>query len=123
VEAHADAAEVFWTATRPFAAALQGSGHQQRISLQRLDQALRDVGGLEPRPYQVDDTPSAGQHLQYDGPPLTAGEEDAVRAYIDGRSRGASPPPCRPSWPSHGQHHPRYDHGTIARRVRRTFAP
>ena len=83
VEAHAEAAQVFWAATRPLAAALQDSGHEQRISLQRLDRALRDVGGLEPRPYQVDETPSVGQHLHYDGLPLTADEEDTVRAYID----------------------------------------
>ncbi|WP_433781402.1 MarR family winged helix-turn-helix transcriptional regulator [Actinomycetospora sp. CA-101289] len=83
VTAHAGAAEVFWTATRPLAAALQDDVHHQRISLQRLDQALRDVGGLEPRPYQVDDTASARQHLEYDGTPLTTDEEGSVRAYID----------------------------------------
>jgi DNA-binding MarR family transcriptional regulator len=83
VTAHTAAAEVFWAATRPLAAALQDGGHRQRMSLQRLDQALRDVGGLELRPYQVDDTAPAGQHLEYDGAPLTADEEDGVRAYID----------------------------------------
>ena len=83
VQAHTRAADLFWTATRPLATALGGDGHRQRISLQRLDQALRDVGDLDPRPYRLDDTATTGQQLEYDGPPLTACEEDTVRAYID----------------------------------------
>lgn len=82
--AHASTAETFFAATRPLAAALGPDESGQRAALQRLDAALRDVGGLDPRPYAV---PTNGSDprggLTYDGPPLSAEEEAHVRAYID----------------------------------------
>ena len=51
VATHAATAAVFFTQTRPLATALGPDEHQQRLSLQRLDAALRQVSGLDPRPY------------------------------------------------------------------------
>jgi DNA-binding MarR family transcriptional regulator len=83
-EAHARTAEAFFAATRTLSAALGPEEARQRAALQRLDTALREVGGLDPRPYTV---PTAAQdavgRLPYAGPPLTAEEEANVRAYID----------------------------------------
>lgn len=89
--AHAAAAEAFFAATRPLAAALGADEPRQRASLQRLDTALRQVGGLDPRPYSLSggEPPGApapeapaGQ-VAYGGRPLSPHEEDSVRAYID----------------------------------------
>ncbi len=83
-QAHAVTAETFSAATRTLAAALGPDEPRQRVALQRLDAALRGVGGLDPRPYTVPPDPleTAGR-LSYAGPPLTAEEEAHVRAYID----------------------------------------
>jgi DNA-binding MarR family transcriptional regulator len=82
--AHAAAADTFFSATRSLAAALGPEEIRQRASLQRLDAALREVGGLDPRPYSLADQETAGEHhLTYGGDALDPAEEDTVRAYID----------------------------------------
>ncbi len=57
VATHAATAAVFLAQTRPLASALGADEHRQRLSLQRLDAALRQVSGLDPRPYAI--TPTA----------------------------------------------------------------
>ena len=82
--AHAGTADTFFAATRTLAAALGPDESRQRAALQRLDAALREVGGLDPRPYAVPTAPpETTGRLTYDGPPLTAEEEAPVRSYID----------------------------------------
>jgi DNA-binding MarR family transcriptional regulator len=83
-QAHARTAETFFAATRALAAALGPDEQRQRASLQRLDAALRQVGGLDPRPYTVrTDAPDDSHQLSYEGPQLTAEEETHARQYID----------------------------------------
>lgn len=82
-QAHATAAETFYAATRTLSAALGPDESAQRSSLQRLDTALRQVGGLDPRPYTVN--PSAQEpvaNLAYSCPQLSGDEEAQVRQYI-----------------------------------------
>jgi DNA-binding MarR family transcriptional regulator len=81
--AHEATAETFVAATRTLAAALGPDEARQRVALQRLDAALRQVGGLDPRPYTVPSGPQVAAGLTYAGPPLTGEEEAHVRAYID----------------------------------------
>jgi DNA-binding MarR family transcriptional regulator len=102
--AHAAAAATFFAATRTLAAVLGPDEPQQRAVLQRLDAALREVGGLDPRPYTVPTTDvQATGGLAYDGPPLTAEEAAHVRAYIDfvrSRRKGSTrdvPDPLHPA--------------------------
>jgi DNA-binding MarR family transcriptional regulator len=59
VATHTATAAVFFTQTRPLATALGPDEQQQRLSLQRLDAALRQVSGLDPRPYAVSTTVAA----------------------------------------------------------------
>ncbi len=83
-KAHTVAADAFFTATRALAAALGPEEARQRASLQRLDAALREVAGLDPRPYDLAGAVAGTeQELTYDGGPLTPAEESHVRAYID----------------------------------------
>jgi DNA-binding MarR family transcriptional regulator len=83
-QAHARTAEVFFDATRALSATLGPDEQRQRLSLERLDAALRQVRGLDPRPYAVaTDLPPAEGRLAYQGPALTADEETHVRQYID----------------------------------------
>ncbi len=83
-QAHAAAAETFVAATRALSAALGPEEQRQRVSLQRLDAALREVGGLDPRPYGLaEQHGSTDNQLTYPGRPLDRGEEETVRAYID----------------------------------------
>jgi DNA-binding MarR family transcriptional regulator len=83
-QAHARTAETFFDATRALSTTLGPDEHRQRVSLERLDAALRRIRGLDPRPYAVAiDLPDAEGRLAYDGPPLTAGEEAYVRQYIN----------------------------------------
>ena len=83
-QAHAAAAETFFDATRALSAALGPEEQRQRISLQRLDAALREVGGLDPRPYSVPEQSDPGDNqLTYVGRPMDPTEEQTVRAYID----------------------------------------
>jgi DNA-binding MarR family transcriptional regulator len=58
--AHARTADTFFAATRTLAAALGPDEPRQRAALQRLDAALRKVGGLDPRPYTVPTIPPEG---------------------------------------------------------------
>src|SRR3954447_26542941 len=82
--AHTATAEAFLAATRTLAAVLGPDEPRQRAALQRLDAALREVGGLDPRPYTVPAVaPEAAHGVAYDGPPLTVAEESHIRAYID----------------------------------------
>src|SRR5215218_481752 len=82
--AHARTAETFFAATRTLSAALGPDEPRQRAALQRLDAALREVGGLDPRPYTVPAAPPEDPvRLTYAGPPLTAEDEAHVVAYID----------------------------------------
>jgi DNA-binding MarR family transcriptional regulator len=82
--AHADAADSFFAATRSLTKALGPEETRQRTSLQRLDRALRAVGGLDPRPYSVpEESPDGAPAVTYEGPPLTPDEADAVRRYVD----------------------------------------
>jgi DNA-binding MarR family transcriptional regulator len=84
VAAHSETASVFFAETRPLAAALGAAEPAQRALLQRLDRALREVSGLDPRPYVVDDLPDEQrQRLDYDGEALLPDEEGTVLAYID----------------------------------------
>jgi DNA-binding MarR family transcriptional regulator len=102
--AHAATAETFFAATRTLAAALGPDEPRQRAALQRLDSALREVGGLDPRPYTVPAaTPEGAGRLTYDGPPLTAAEEAHVRTYIDfirSRRRAGTPDVPGPAHPA-----------------------
>jgi DNA-binding MarR family transcriptional regulator len=83
-QAHARTAETFFAATRELAAALGPEESRQRASLQRLDAALRQVGGLDARPYALEtDQPDDEQQLTYAGRPLSPGQEADVRRYID----------------------------------------
>ncbi len=81
-KAHAEAADVFFAATRPLAAAIGADEARQRASLQRLDRALR---GRRPRPppLRIDARDDARHTVEYDGPPLSAEEQDHVRRYVD----------------------------------------
>jgi DNA-binding MarR family transcriptional regulator len=82
--AHARTAATFFTATRALAAALGPDEQRQRASLQRLDAVLRQVGGLDPRPYALSAAvPEPESRLTYAGPPLTAAEETQARQYIE----------------------------------------
>ena len=109
VAVHAATATVFFAQTRPLAAALGPDEERQRLSLQQLDTALRQVSGLDPRPYAVpasaanperaasesavSDSAVSGSaesdsakpecRLSYRGEVLRPDEEDLVRAYID----------------------------------------
>jgi len=56
VATHAATAGVFFTQTRPLATALGPDEQRQRLSLQRLDAAHRQVSGLDPRPYAISAT-------------------------------------------------------------------
>jgi DNA-binding MarR family transcriptional regulator len=83
-QAHARTAVVFFDATRALSATLGPDEHRQRVSLERLDAALRQVRGLDPRPYAVAvDRAAAEARLVYQGPALTADEEAHARQYID----------------------------------------
>jgi DNA-binding MarR family transcriptional regulator len=82
--AHEATAQTFFAATRRLSAALGSEEQRQRESLERLDAVLRQVGGLDPRPYRLAEPSAAGgAHLGYDGPRLTGEQEDSVRAFID----------------------------------------
>jgi DNA-binding MarR family transcriptional regulator len=58
---------------------------RERLVLQDLDRILRDVAGLDPRPYTIDGQArdSATTHdLAYAGARLTPDQEDHVRRYL-----------------------------------------
>src|SRR6478735_4150318 len=56
IATHVATAEVFFAQTRPLATALGRDELEQRFALQRLDAALRQVSGLDPRPYAITGT-------------------------------------------------------------------
>ena len=86
-------------ATEPFLAAMHALSARfvpdtlrERLVLQHLDTVIREVAGLDARPYAVhlDDGDPAVAHdrggtssLAYPGAPLTAAQERQVRLYID----------------------------------------
>jgi DNA-binding MarR family transcriptional regulator len=83
-KAHARAAGPFLEVMDHLHAALGPDVLAERLALERLDAALRDISGLPARPYAL--APPQGPapaSLSYDGPPLSLEQEAAVRAYID----------------------------------------
>jgi DNA-binding MarR family transcriptional regulator len=59
---------------------------RERLVLQDLDRILRDVTGLDSRPYTVDPHdggPATAHTLTYLGPELTPEQQDEARRYID----------------------------------------
>jgi DNA-binding MarR family transcriptional regulator len=84
VKAHARAAGPFLDFLAEMHDALGPEVVDQRLSLQRLDGALRDAAGLPPRPYALEEQKGRRRTVAYDGQPLTTTQERAVRAYIDG---------------------------------------
>ena len=82
--AHARTAKVFWNETRALAAVIGPREPALRQALQTLDAALRESAGLDPRPYRLADAvKSTAWTLEYDGTPLTRGQELQARQYID----------------------------------------
>lgn len=81
-----DATEPFLVAMHDLRPRFAPDTLRERLVLQDLDRILRDVTGLDARPYAVDartDVAPPGQHyLAYHGDPLTTGQEDQVRRYI-----------------------------------------
>jgi DNA-binding MarR family transcriptional regulator len=59
---------------------------RERLVLQDLDRIMREVTGLDARPYAVvarpDAAPPGQYYLAYRGDPLTTDQEDEVRRYI-----------------------------------------
>jgi len=84
IAAHTEAAPHFRTATERLAAELGTDQRGERLALRRIDAAFRSVLGLDPRPYELD---AEGRdnisQLSYRGSPLTSGQEDDVRRYIE----------------------------------------
>jgi DNA-binding MarR family transcriptional regulator len=84
IAAHTDAAPHFRTAVERLAAELGPDQRGERFALRRIDAAFRSVLGLDPRPYELDGDGSDNVwQLGYSGGPLTAGQEDDVRRYIE----------------------------------------
>jgi DNA-binding MarR family transcriptional regulator len=86
VRAHATATVAFLTAMRVLAPAFQPDPRVERLALQRVDAALRQVTGMDPRPYTVADDSgdsTSGWQVSYNGVPLDADQERLVRHYID----------------------------------------
>lgn len=63
-------------------AAVAGPPEEVRRCLQRLDDALRRVGGTGERPYRLP-VPAAPASLDYEGKPLTARQQREVLDYVD----------------------------------------
>jgi DNA-binding MarR family transcriptional regulator len=84
VAAHAGAASSFRTAAARVSDALGHDETAQRAVLQRLDHALRDITGLDSRPYQItESSPATPPALTYTGHALTPAQEHQVRRYIE----------------------------------------
>ena len=92
--AHLNAAMAFLPELGRVAEAVAPGEGDLRLALQGLDRALRDVAGLDPRPYTLAESRTAADRrwqLPYDGEPLTPEQEASVRSYIDFlRSRAGS---------------------------------
>jgi len=84
VAAHAGAASSFRVAASGVSQVRADDEPAQRAVLQRLDQALRDLCALDPRPYRVpESSPGTAPALTYTGRPLTPAQEREVRRYIE----------------------------------------
>lgn len=84
IAAHTEAAPHFRTAVERLAAGLGTDQRDERLALRRIDAAFRSVLGLDPRPYELDGGGSDNVwQLSYGGNPLTSGQEDDVRRYIE----------------------------------------
>ncbi len=86
VAAHDTATVAFLAAMRTLAPAFQPDSRAERLCLQRVDAALRQVTGMDPRPYTVADDSgdsTSGWQVSYNGVPLDADQERLVRHYID----------------------------------------
>jgi DNA-binding MarR family transcriptional regulator len=82
--AHSAAASSFRGAAAGVSGVLGNDEPAQRAVLQRLDDALREVAGLDPRPYHVaEPAPGAQPALTYPGKALTPEQEHQVRRYIE----------------------------------------
>ncbi len=86
VATHDAATAAFLAAMHTLAPAFQPDSLDERLALQRLDTALRDATGMDPRPYTV--TGDIGENaesrrLSYRGEPLNTEQERLVRHYID----------------------------------------
>jgi len=86
--AHLSAARVFLPELGRVAEAVAPGESELRLSLQGLDRALRDVAGLDPRPYTLAESRAAAHpegrwQLPYHGEALTPEQEASVRSYID----------------------------------------
>lgn len=65
------------------AAELGGHHLPTRLALQDLDDALRRLRGLGPRPYRLDHSDGDPNVVSYDGPTLVPDQEREVRTFID----------------------------------------
>ena len=84
IAAHTEAAPHFRAAVERLAAELGTDQRGERLALRRIDAAFRSVLGLDPRPYELDGDGSDNVwQLRYGGDPLTSGQEDDVRRYIE----------------------------------------
>jgi hypothetical protein len=84
--AHEAAAPLFMEAIGRLDTGMGSSQHDERAALQRIDAAFRTALDLDDRPYSLaDDGSSAGQsgRVAYDGPALTAAQEQQVLQYIE----------------------------------------
>jgi len=62
--------------------ATDGLPRDVRLALQRLDDALREVGGLDPRSYRLD-IADALPSIHYSGPRLSARQHREVLSFVD----------------------------------------
>jgi DNA-binding MarR family transcriptional regulator len=84
IAAHTEAAPRFRSAVERLAAELGPDQRDERLALRRIDAAFRSVLGLDPRPYELDgDGRGDSWQLSYGGGPLTSGQEEDVRRYIE----------------------------------------
>ena len=84
LKAHEAGAKLFLKVMKEVSEALGSEEWHQRISLQRLDSAVREVAKLEERPYTLTSKTSSHPNvLPYVGSPLTRKQEQTVLQYID----------------------------------------
>jgi len=105
-------------ATEPFLAAMHDlrtkfvpDARRERLVLEHLDTVLREIAGLDDRPYRVADPEGSAKHaagapaLVYTGAPLTVAQAKQARLYIDFLRSGE---PARPD-PASGRPRVRKD--------------
>ena len=84
VKAHEASAKPFLKVMKFVSEALGSEEWHQRISLQRLDSAVRQIANLDERPYTLTSKASSQREvLSYDGSPLTPRQEQSVLQYIN----------------------------------------